>query len=696
MICVVAARKDKRRAVATNFYTPNRLTFQPVPSDSGHRTLGHAWPLAASFLNGLRSLPVVNLKVQGRLETARLRPCSRLQSGSMRRFASILMVFALAAVAFGGETPPGVAILPCGQGVAGSPSCTPSRKELKEAKSAYDRGVKLAKNRQREEALAQFETAAQLAPGNIDYLTAREMQRQEMVSWHLQSGNHDLLEKHQVEALAEFRAALQLDPSNEFAQQQLQDALEEWAPRTPVKPRVLASAGEIEVDPEPLRADFHYQGDSKTLLTQICTAFGITPTIDDSVNSRQVRFNITDVDFYTAMRAAGIVTKTFWAPLGEKQIVVAQNSPENHRQFDRMALRTFQISGATAPSDLTEVVNALRTVFEIRFINQQPRANTVTVRAPQETINAATRFVESLGDSRPQVLLDVNIYEVSHSLMRNIGLHLPNQFNLFNIPVAALAALGGQNIQQLINQLIAGGGINQAGSQSLSALLAQLQGQQNSVFSNPLATFGGGLTLFGLSLDTAAVQLGLNESSIRSLQHATLRVAQGNEASYKLGSRYPILNASFAPIFNTAAISQNIQNNTFQSAFPSFNYEDIGLTIKAKPFVSPNNDVSLQLEMQIRSLGTQSLNGVPVISNREYKGGITVLNGEPAVITGSVSSTEQRSLSGIPALGQVPAINQFMATNTITESDDELLVVITPHVIATAEHPDTAQIWMGR
>src|SRR5205823_7029551 len=135
-------------------------------------------------------------------------------------------------------------------------------------------------------------------------------------------------------------------------------------------------------------------------------------------------------------------------------------------------------------------------------------------------------------------------YQISHSLMRSFGLHIPNQFNLFNIPAAALTALGGQNIQDLINQLIASGGINQAGSQAISALLAQLGGQQNSIFSQPLATFGGGLTLFGLNLDTASITASLNESSIRSLQHATLRISQGNDASLRIGSRYPILNAS--------------------------------------------------------------------------------------------------------------------------------------------------------
>src|SRR5204863_56581 len=80
-------------------------------------------------------------------------------------------------------------------------------------------------------------------------------------------------------------------------------------------------------------------------------------------------------------------------------------------------------------------------------------------------------------------------------------------------------------------------------------------------------------------------------------ERASLRVAQGNDATFRVGSRFPILNASFAPIFNTPALSRVIQNNSFQAAFPSFNYEDLGLSIKAKPMVNGSSDVSLQLEL---------------------------------------------------------------------------------------------------
>ena len=119
-----------------------------------------------------------------------------------------------------------------------------------------------------------------------------------------------------------------------------------------------------------------------------------------------------------------------------------------------MALRTFYLPGVTSPQELNDIVNLLRNLFEIRLVTPQPGASTIVVRAPRKMLDAATRIIEGLGDSRPQVMLDVHVYEITNSLTRNMGLQIPNNFQLFNIPAGALAALAGQNIQDLINQLI--------------------------------------------------------------------------------------------------------------------------------------------------------------------------------------------------------------------------------------------------
>lgn len=607
----------------------------------------------------------------------------------------VLLTMGLTLFAPAAEQPTAAPLVACPEGSPGTVSCNPSKKDLRNARDAFAKGQKLQREQQQSQAFDQFETAARLAPKDVEYLTARELTRQQLVFDHLERGNAEMGKGRQIEALAEFRTALNLDPQNEFARQRLNDALGEWAPKTAAVPQVIADVPEIRVVPTAARADFHYRGDGRGLLTQVASAFGVTATFDESVVSRQLRFDLGGADFYTAMAAACQMTHTFWTPLDDKQILLAAESAQNHRQFDRMALRTFSLPSATSPQEVNDIVNMLRNLFEIRLVTPQPSSSTLVVRAPRNVLDAATRTIEGLGNSRPQVMLDVHVYEIANTLTRDMGLHIPNNFQLINIPAGALAALAGQNIQDLINQLISSGGINQASSQALSGLLSQLTSQQSSIFSQPLATFGGGLTLSGLSLGTASAVLSLNESNVKTLEHATLRIAQGNDGRLLVGTKFPIINASFAPVFNTPAIASVIQNNSFQTPVPSFTYEDIGLSIKAKPVVSGNSDVSMDLEFQFRTLTGQSLNGVPVISNREYKGSIVLMNGEPAVVAGAVTHSEQRSLSGIPGLGAIPGLNQVTASNSKENDEDELLIVITPRVISQ-EQNQNAEVWMQK
>jgi type II secretory pathway component GspD/PulD (secretin) len=600
------------------------------------------------------------------------------------RWAVALVVIAVTGVGVCAHSQSLPSLLPCPPGASES-ACNPSHHDLKEAKTAFAHGVKLQKS-DPEQAYHELDRAAQLVPRNVQYLTARESARQQLVYTHIERGNRELETGNQVEALADFRNALNLDPANTFAQERLRDSLGDSLPKTTAPPSVVEESPVIRLAPNLNRASFHFRGDSKDLLTTIATAYGVSAQLEDSVTSRRVNFNIDDVDFYQAMSAAGQVTQVFWTPLSEKQMLVAADKPENRRQYERLAMRTFYIPGATStPTALNDVMNLLRNLFELRFITPNAGSSTLVVRGPQNVLDAATQFLQAMDSSRPQVMIDVHVYQVNHTLTRNIGVHIPNQFTLFNIPAGALAALGGQNIQDLINQLISSGGINQANNTAISALLAQLQSQQsqqNSIFSQPLATFGGGKTLMGLSLDQLSAELSMNEGSIKTLDHASLRASQGTDTTFRIGSRIPILNATFAPVFNTAAISSVLQNNSFQAAFPSFSYEDLGLTVKAKPSITSVSNVGLQLEITIRSLAGMSFNGVPVLGNREYKASITLVDGEPAVVAGQVTHSEILALTGIPGLGQFPGLNKITASNSKQYEDDELLVVITPHIIS--------------
>jgi Flp pilus assembly secretin CpaC len=555
--------------------------------------------------------------------------------------------------------------------------------------------MKLQKQNRLEDALLEFEAAANLVPQDLQYATLRELTRQMVVSDHLKRGNTALADGREIEALGEFRNALHFDPHNGFAQERLNDAVRRTTPAS--SPRLIDQSDEIRLIPKDLAQSFHYRGDSRQLLTQVANAYGVTVTMDDSVVSRPVRFNVDDVGFYQAMQLAGAVTKTFWAPLQEKQVIVAADSAENRRLYDRMGLRTFYVPDASTQQELQDIVNVLRTVFEMKFVSSNTQKGTITVRAPINVLESATRFMEGLGSSHPEVMLDVHVFEVSKTLMHKFGLQIPNQFNLFNIPIGALGLTlaGGQSIQDAINQLIASGGINQGNTSALAGLLAQLLGgNAASILSQPVATFGGGITLFGVTLGTLTAELSMNEGMLQSLEHVTLRAAQGKDASVNLGSRIPIINASFAPIFNTSAISQAIGNGSYIAPIPSFTYEDIGLNLKVKPSVHGDSDVSMNIDMKVRSLTGASTNGVPVIGNREYTGSINVKNDQAAVVAGQITSTEQHSLSGIPGIGQFPVLSRAISSNSSEKDESEMLIIITPHIISMAEGQNSSEIWM--
>jgi type II secretory pathway component GspD/PulD (secretin) len=605
------------------------------------------------------------------------------------------LLLLLGSVCVAADAPSPVAPSLCSD-AAGTPRCKAPAKDLKAAQQSFSRGLKLEQAKNPDEAFVEFDAAARLIPQNVEYLTAREIVRQQVVALHMERGNNNLQDGRQAEALAEFRIALSMDPQNEFAQQRLRDALGPGLIHTSGSPQLVASADAVAPQPQAGHHDFHYRGDSRGLITAVASSYGLTVIFDDMFPSRRVRFDLEDVDFPTAMQTAEAVTKSFTVALDEKTLFATLDTPENHRQYDRMGLRSFYIPGGSTPQELNEILNALRSLFELRFVSLNAASSTITVRGPQGTLEAATKFLETLDSSRAEVMLDIQVFEVGHSYARNIGLHIPSEFKLFNIPAGALAALGGLSIQDLINQLVSSGGINQAGNEAIAALLAQLQSQQGSIFSQPVATFGGGITLMGLSLDQLRASLSLNESSVRTLDHITLRASQDKEATLKIGSRYPILNASFAPIFNSKAISQVLQNNSFTAPFPSINYEDLGLTVKAKPAIHGTSDITLQLELQFRTLGTASLNGVPVISNREYKGGIALKEGEPAVVAGMVTRDDQKSLSGLPAFSRIPGLRLLTAENSKQEEDSELLIVITPYVVRDRDRGETPEIWLGK
>jgi len=575
-------------------------------------------------------------------------------------------------------------------------SCAPSKKAIAQARSEYKTGVRFAAKRDFESALAAFEQSRDSDPRELKYALAAESARSAAAASHLAEGNR-LLQLHDpLGAQREFHLALKFDPYNSFAQQRLDDAL------APVPlPRITTEdfAEEPLLSPHAGAQTFNFRGTSKQLFTEIGRRFGIDFQFDDSFHAIPQRVDLENADFFTALNIAEQLTHTFHVVMSKSQAVIAADTPENRRKLEHTSLRTFYVTQITDPKDLQELSTMLRTMLDIRFIVADAEAKAIVVRAPSRLLDATDALLNDLEASKPEVLLDIDTIQITRTYNRDLGMDLPMQFTLFNVLTEARNLLNGSGNSALLQQLIASG-LNPTDAAAAAAALSAATAAGNSPLTKPFATFGGGTTLTGVNIPPATAHFDFTKSDFRTLQEITLRAQQGTPATLRIGDRFPILVASYQPLainpLLTKALRNQIGNIQTQQPIPQFNYEDLGLTLKATPIVSSNGEITLDLDLQVKSLEGQVINSVPVISNREYKGVIRVPSGETSVLTGSISSSESRSLSGLPLLSNIPGLRGAFSTTDVSKNASDILLVITPHILRNAHpHRNGLEIYLG-
>jgi Flp pilus assembly secretin CpaC len=117
-----------------------------------------------------------------------------------------------------------------------------------------------------------------------------------------------------------------------------------------------------------------------------------------------------------------------------------------------------------------------------------------------------------------------------------------------------------------------------------------------------------------------------------------------------------------------------------QQPYPGAQYEDLGVKIKATPTVHPNEEVTLQLEFEIRALAGSSINGIPIITNRTLSQTVRIREDEPTIIGGLLDNEETRTLTGLPGFANLPgAAGYFFGQRNTTAQDTEMVILITPH-----------------
>jgi Flp pilus assembly secretin CpaC len=323
------------------------------------------------------------------------------------------------------------------------------------------------------------------------------------------------------------------------------------------------------------------------------------------------------------------------------------------------------------------------------------------VRGPEARLALLNRTLRGLMDGHSQVLLDIRVYEISRTHTTNIGVQTPQQFNAFNLNSEIQQALNGN--QALIQQIVSSGLANANDLEAIAAILLASGQLSSSLLSQPFAIFGGGLTTTGVTLGNPTLNLALNTSDSRAIDQVQLRLQDQEAGDLIAGMHYPIIQSSYSnltgsgvniPGLNSAGVSSQLAalglntSSLNQQTIPQVQYQDLGLQLKTTPSIHRDQSVFLKLDVKLQALSGTSINDIPVLSNRQFTAALDLKDGASALVTSNLTTQEANAVSGLPGLSEIPGL-QSTTNKNVQKSYDELVVLITPHVIRLP-HPGGA------
>ena len=602
------------------------------------------------------------------------------------------------------------------------------KRQLREAESAYLSGAKKLEHDDLNAAEIDFQRALKLDPANRNYAIAISVARQHRLNELVQQATKARQTGDQEKAETLLAEARSIDPDNPIvlehsgpfyvsnasapqtvaalgqtstnnedgraATATLADRAKLIAGAEGDRPSILQApvlAGAIHLTPIEGVKSFHLRGASADVLRQVAGTYGINAAVDDSVDRKNLRFDLENVTYQKAMEVLLSMTHTFAATVDETGIVVARDDATNRGRLEPQLQETIYVPGYSA-AEITELVSVAKNIFGVKQIDTSQ--GNIVVRAPENVLDPLNRTLQDLINAAGEVMVEVKLYEVDMTHMVNAGGNVPTQFSVFNVDQAANQVV---NANQTIVQQAIAQGLVPPGTSNLEIALAliNLGLVKSSLAANLIGVIGGGALQTGISASTnTTFNLGLNSTDTRALDDVQQRVGDHQAATFREGTRYPIVSSSYSTGLSTAgsalgnatingvsvaSLLQQYAGGT-SATIPQVTYEDLGVTLKATPVIQRSGQISLSIDLKIEALSGSTNDGNPVLNNRQFTSGLTVGDGESVLMVSNVSKTELAAMTGIPGLSELPGF-QMPTEDNAQKDSSQLVVLVTPHIV---------------
>ncbi len=520
--------------------------------------------------------------------------------------------------------------------------------KAKAAAQHYQKGRQFLKERNLPQALEEFKRAMALDPAKQEHQDGLNEAIKLKDAQDLYASGLKLMNAERFsEAIQQFELALDRDPTLVAAQEAIQKLTEDQ--------KAGLNAG-LELNlksTQPITLKFQ-NAKLNEVFEFLSKTSGINILFDKDVRPDAVTVTIfvKNVSFKEALNLIMTTNNLFMKKISEDTILIIPKTKQKVDQYQDLLIRTFYLSSTKAE----DMVNLLRTMLETRRVFVNKELNSLVIRDTPEKVKLAEKIITANDRMVAEVMFNVEVLEVVENDQLKYGWRFSN------------------------NQIQGGLG-RSGGDQALNAI--------------SLDTLRGGYTWF-FTVPSVIVDFLKTEGQAKTLANPRIRVLDNKQAKVNIGDKVPIRLSSTTtqPVSGTTALgTPTITTNV--------EFRDVGIKLTVKPKVDLSNDVTLELNLEVTSLGDKVDLGDGTtqfkFGNRTAETTLNVKNGETVVIGGLIRDEDRVNYNKIPGLGDIPLLGKLFSGTDKTKTKTDVILTITPNVVRGLETPDRdlQYFWSG-
>jgi general secretion pathway protein D len=563
---------------------------------------------------------------------------------------------------------------------------TPITALAKKGEANFNRGRQYEAAEQWDKAAQEYALAVAADPGDTQYQLHYKRALFNSSQMYMMRGTAMAEQKDYVGAYNAFRQAYGYDPVNELALSEMERMLrlqeEKAAARdgknegdsrgkgtgATIAPTSYSSNGNgqpsasgerrsvSQQDPstaptgtEQLRV-INYSGDLKAFIRSLAEQLNLN-VVFDSQSFRQPRsidLNLRNVTTARALDYLFQQENLFFQKLDRRTILVADQT--RRPQYQQLVLRTFYLANAD-PQDALRLIQQAIPAQAGRpptIAIPDKATNSLTVRDTAENVALIGELIDSIDKDRAEVVMDVNIYEVSRNDLLQIGNQIGNDGSLLN--------MGGT-------------------SSGIFTLFGSRTAITNGLAAAPPVALGGALLI-----PASNISFFQQRSHTKLLASTQIHAFTGEESSARIGQRVPVQTAQTYPITTTSGTDTKGSGGVFGSnGFPVINYEPTGLTLKFTPQVFPNLDVQVKMSIESKDVLNPSL--TPTFIERTITGTARIQNNRTMMLVSLAQDKQSNGRKGMPFIGLIPILGRLFSTPTRDNQETDIVIAVTPRVL---------------